>query len=296
MKNVRLIAAAAALLLPCAVLAHDHDRDRGDPPRMVDEHRPLKPDASVSVSNVAGLIDVESWDKNELSLTGELSEEVESLEITGSPSDLSIKVKLTRNTNDVGDTRLRLKVPTGTRLDADSVSADIRVRGLGGALKVRSVSGDLQLRVGSGKVDAQSVSGRIQLEAPSANTRIETVSGDIKVTGPKGEFHGETVSGDLAVKAADVARFSAETVSGDLHLELDLGKDADVNVETLSGEVNLSVPALPDGRIEMETFSGELVSEWGKVEEDAKEWRRDGNGKGRVYLHSFSGDIQLRKR
>ncbi len=285
-------------------------RDDGDD-RPVDERRPLKANATVEVSNVAGLIEVEAWDRNELHLTGTLSEEVEKLEITGNESKLKIEVKLPRRTRNVEDTTLRLKVPAGISLEADGVSADIRVRGIRGEVEANSVSGDVRLEVESKSVDARSVSGDVEVHAPSSTvTRVESVSGDVTVKGVKGEVRGETVSGDVNVRAQAARRIEVQSVSGDLELDLELSVDAEIEAETMSGDVRLNTPRLPDVEISLETYSGEIERsellpgfdgrQHSQEEEDEghehKEYSREGKGPGRVRLHSFSGDISVQKR
>ncbi|MGH8481787.1 MAG: DUF4097 family beta strand repeat-containing protein [Nevskiaceae bacterium] len=282
-----------------------------DKERPVDERRPLKADARVEVSNVAGDITVEAWDRNELHLTGLLSEQVEKLEITGNESRLKIEVKLPKRTRNVDDTILHLKVPAGIALVATGVSADIDVRGIRGDVEASTVSGDIELDVGSKNVEARSVSGEVTVRAPSAMTRVESVSGDIIVHGVRGEVRGETVSGDVEVRAQAARRVQIKSVSGDLEVHADLTADAEVEAKTMSGDVRLNVPQLPDVEIDLETYSGEIApSELlpglrrGKRhsrdddddEHEGREYTREGKGPGRVRLHSFSGDIVVRKK
>lgn len=137
--------------------------------RPVDERRPLKADARVSVSNVASLIEVEAWDKNELHLTGTLSEEVEKLEITGNDARLKIEVKLPERTRNVGDTVLRLKAPAGVTLSAEAVSGNVTVAGASGALRSESLSGDVQLalpRMPEGELEMETFSGDLESAWP----------------------------------------------------------------------------------------------------------------------------------
>src|SRR5882757_7686063 len=115
----------------------------------IDESRPLNTDAVVSVKNTAGVIQVQTWDKKMLSLTGRLGEGVEKLIIEGDAARLRIEVKLPRNAHNVEDTELLLRVPAGVSLDLDSVSADVDVQGTRGPIKVNSVSGKMRLLVGS---------------------------------------------------------------------------------------------------------------------------------------------------
>jgi hypothetical protein len=295
------IALAAGALLASQAWGHDddHDRDhdRGEG-RPISESRPLKPDARISVDNVSGLIEVEAWDKRELSLTGTLSEDAEELRIQGDESSLSIEVKLPRVSRNPGPSTLRLRVPAGVTLEAEGVSSDIRVRGLTGPVKLDTVSGDIHADVGSRRVSAGTVSGDVEVKAPAAEeTKVASVSGDVQVHGARGDLNGESVSGDLRVQGRQLRRLDLETVSGDMEVSGDFTRDADVEVETLSGRVEFSMPELPDGEVDLETFSGEIESAWpGTSRKKSRELRIEGKGKARFRLHSFSGDISLKKR
>lgn len=281
---------------------------RAEGERPVDERRPLQADARVQVSNVAGLIEVEAWDRNELHLTGTLSEQVEKLEITGNESRLKIEVRMPKRTRSVDDTLLRLKVPAGISLEASGVSADVDVRGIRGDVEASTVSGDVKLEVGSKNVEARSVSGDVTVQAPAAAvTRVESVSGDVLVRGVRGEVRGETVSGDVEVRAQTARSVRLQSVSGDLELEAELAADAEIEAESMSGDVRLRVPRLPDVRIDLETYSGEierseLLPDFqgrrsrGDDGHEGREYSRDGKGPGRIRLHSFSGDIAVQKR
>lgn len=264
--------------------------------RPVDERRPLNPDARVEVINVSGLIAVETWDRNELHLTGTLDEAVKELRITGDAASLTIEVKLPKMSGFTGATELRLKVPAGIRLDAEGVSADITVKGVQGDVVAETVSGDLRLDVGSARVRASTVSGDVNLQAPSGETTIATVSGDVTVRGARGELRAEAVSGDVDIQAGEIRRLNLETVSGDIDVGLALMADAEVSVETLSGEVRLALPALPDGELRLESFSGEIDSAWPLGPGVTRKYRREGAGKGVVRLSSFSGDLILKKK
>lgn len=263
--------------------------------RPIDERRPLKPDARISVDNVAGLIEVEAWDRNELHLTGELDAEVKDLVISGSESKLSIEVKLPRISRNVGPTTLRLKVPAGVSFEADAVSADVRVHGLRGVLDIDSVSGDVTIHAESKRVEVGTVSGDVTVSAPAEDTRVASVSGDVMVRGVRGDVRGESVSGDVRLAGGLVRKLDLETVSGDLEVDAELAADCDVSVETLSGNVRLTVPKLPEGNLEMETFSGDLTSAFAPGVR-GKEIHHEGNGRGSVSLSSFSGDIEVKKK
>lgn len=267
-----------------------------DDRRTVDERRPLNADARVTVRNVAGTIDVEAWDRSELHLTGRLAKEVEELAIEGDATTIDIEVKIPRGRRrNVDDTDLKLFVPAGVRMEAEAVSADVRMRGIAGDVEASSVSGNVTLDVGSRRVKAESVSGDVDVRAPAAEAEVQSVSGDVIVTAAT-RVRGESVSGDVHVRAVGVRELRVNTVSGDLELDLALAKDAEVEAESLSGDVIVSLPSAPEGRIELESFSGSLRTAFGDAPGDAKRYRREGSGGGRVELNSHSGDVILRKR
>ncbi|MEC9356466.1 MAG: DUF4097 family beta strand repeat-containing protein [Pseudomonadota bacterium] len=267
-------------------------------PRPIDESRPLDADGRVSVSNVAGFIHVEAWDREEVRLTGRLGDNVEALEIEGSASQLSIEVRYPRSLRNADETELELKVPRGAALELEAVSADIEVRGISGRLQAQSVSGEVSAQVDSEEVELSSVSGDVSLRGPARRSKLESVSGDVTVTGAADDFQAETVSGDIELVGGPFREVDAQSVSGDVDLDIELSPGAEVDVETLSGEVRLSLPSGTDASVAMHSFSGSLVSELGTVlDDDAKDVRFNlGKGGGGIELESFSGDIELRAR
>ena len=263
----------------------------------IDESRPLNTDAVVSVKNTAGVIQVQTWDKKMLSLTGRLGEGVEKLIIEGDAARLRIEVKLPRNAHNVEDTELLLRVPAGVSLDLDSVSADVDVQGTRGPVKVNSVSGKVRLIVGSPAVQAQSVSGDMRVEAPAQDTQLKSVSGDLFARGLQGEVVAETVSGSLHIEGAGFSRLKLKSVSGDLNVVASLTDSAHVDLETLSGEATLALPASTNATVNLTTFSGDVESELGRLGDNARKGTlRLGSGAAQVNLHSFSGDVRLQKR
>lgn len=285
-KPALFLAAAVALVLAAPLGA-------GEP---INERRPLNGDATLSVKNLAGVIEVTAWDRKELQLTGTLGGNAEGLEITGDARQLSIETRYPRRTRGgPQDSELRLQVPAGVALELETVSADIRVSGTRGPVRASSVSGDVRLDVAAPRVDVSTVSGDLRLRAPSTRTTLASVSGDIAVRGPRGTLDAETVSGDLAIEGGPFRELKVESVSGDLMLGVSLDEGATLAAETLSGEIDLRLPAATSAALSMKTFSGELSNGFGG---DGSGDRRSadyrlGAGKGRIRLNSFSGDIAV---
>lgn len=281
------VAATMLLVLTQAALA-------GTP---INETRALNADARVSVNNIAGHIMVQAWDRNELSLTGDLGEGSEKLEITGDAASLGIAVKLPKRSRNAEDSLLQLRVPAGASVDLQGVSADVRVQGLRGAISVNTVSGDLDIDAASQQLNLQTVSGNMLVRASSARkTRLNSVSGDITVKGLSGEVQGESVSGNVVLGSGPYSDVKLHSVSGDVRVDGALADRGTLAVESLSGNIELLLPGTPSATLLMKTFSGDLASDFGGVADSSHDVEtRLGDGKGRITLSSFSGDISVRR-
>jgi DUF4097 and DUF4098 domain-containing protein YvlB len=269
------------------------------PAPAADYRTPVRSDVRVSVENLAGLIEVAGWDQSELVLDAELGEGVKDILATLGDNSVSIKLDVDKRVRDVGSSMLRLRVPQGARLELNGISADIVVSGVSGAVRAQSVSGDVNLDVGSAEVEAKSVSGDLRVRAPKAlRSRVSSVSGDVHVEGGREQLRAETVSGDLTVQAGMLGEIQLKSVSGDIRLSAPLAPAARVNAESMSGDIVLSLPELNDAELSLHSFSGQLHSDFGaRIARDAKRHEsRLGAGKARIELHSFSGDVELRKR
>lgn len=266
----------------------------------IDEHRPLNADGRVYVNNVAGSVDVATWDKNEVAVSGSLGSHVEKLEISGDPSSLSIAVRLPRKSHNTGDTFLKLRVPVGARVDLDTVSADVSVDGTRGAVKVNTVSGDVGLAIGSPEVTVQTVSGDLKLRSPARLTRINSVSGDLRMAGLQGKLNVETVSGNVELEGGKFSELRLKSISGDMRLDVALADGAQITGETLSGGITMIVPTALTGTALLKSFSGEAFCDGARTVEYQTGHKREyvwGDGRGaHIELSSFSGDIRIERK
>lgn len=271
-------------------------------PREFADSRPLNADARLNVRNVAGVIEVEAWDKPTLDIAAQLADNVEKVEITGSAADLRLEVRTKKSERygNYDDTQLRLRVPAGVVLTLDGTSADLIVRGLKGTLVARTVSGDVQIEVNSKTVSAQTVSGDVTVLAPYAiRSKVSTVSGDADVQGASGELAAESVSGDVRVEGGVFSKLELKSVSGDVDIRGAAAPDAVVKAESLSGDVRFDAPSTLSAQVTMKTFSGEKHCDFEGLSPSGDGKRtvlKLGDGRGNVTLTSFSGDVSLQKR
>ncbi|MDB5987075.1 MAG: hypothetical protein JWR16_2128 [Nevskia sp.] len=272
----------------------------------VEERRPLEADGRVYINNVAGTVVVNSWDKNEVYLRGELSGDADSVDVSGGPDNLSIIVKMPKKSHVSGDADLTLTVPTAARVELETVSADVSVQNLRGPLKVNTVSGAAQLQLASPDVSVQTVSGDVTLRGPSRLTFVKSVSGDMHLAGMQGKLVVETVSGNVQLDGGRFSDVHLKSVSGDMRLDVSLAQQAQIVGDTLSGDIILDVPSDVSGTALLKSFSGDascdatLTNAAADSALSGRKGKREytwGNGSGaRVELSSFSGDIHVLRK
>jgi DUF4097 and DUF4098 domain-containing protein YvlB len=291
--NRRTVARSIALLvatLPLAVLA-------GTP---IDKRTTADPAGTVEISNTAGSVLVTGWDRNEVEVTGELGKGTERLEFTKSDKITRIKVVLPSRSHNVDDTDLVVKVPVGSQVSINTVSADIGVQAVRGAQRLQSVSGDMRTETSGEDLECRTVSGDVTIAGSGRKglVSITTVSGDANATRLAGEVNGSTVSGDFSLAVGETTRSRLRSTSGNLTLQGSLAPDARVDIESISGDVRLDLVGDTGADYDVSSFSGEIRPCFGpkpvRTDEYApgKEWRhQEANASARVRIKTLSGDV-----
>jgi DUF4097 and DUF4098 domain-containing protein YvlB len=207
-----------------------------------------------------------------------------------------------------GDRKLDLKisVPTASRLQLKSGSADLTARGSYAATHVKSGSGDVRIEVisgvglvetGSGDIKLDSVaedlriksgSGDVMVDHAGASVAISTGSGDVQLGTTAGPTVVKTGSGDLKVAEAE-SDVSMSTGSGDLLVgRANRGR---VTAKGASGDVNVGIPAGIPVWTDLTTVSGSIRSGLAGAGEP-----EDGADYVEVRARTVSGDIVLTEK
>ena len=270
----------------------------------INESMDAAEDGTVSISNVAGSVDVQGWSRNQVEITGDLGDDVEELVFERDGDEIEIKVRTKRrNSHDI-DTELVIKVPQGSSLEISTVSADIDVAEVAGEQSLESVSGDIATEAYAYDIDANSVSGDVEVEGDnlSMRSRLSSVSGDIDTENLSGEIAIESVSGDLVVVRGVFDRASLDTVNGDIVFHAQLLDDGRLDVETVNGSVDVEFAGEVSARFDIETFNGDIRNCFGpkavRVSKYAPGYElkfTEGGGSGRVTIETLNGDLRLCK-
>jgi DUF4097 and DUF4098 domain-containing protein YvlB len=268
-----------------------------------------RPDAHVSIDNVKGEVTVTAWDKPQVEVSGSLGSGARPLKIEGDDRNLDIKVSggddsrwfSWKSDNSMGSTILNVRVPKGVSLDINVVSAPVTIDGLdGGKVNVESVSGRVRMNARTRSISLNTVSGSIDLGGHADDATLQTVSGDVTAPSVGSTLKAETVSGHMSINGGPYRRAELSTVSGDLQLGGGIEGDGSINIDSMSGDVQVSVPANLSARITASSFSGQLRSDFGEAKKGDEGPGSEldataGNGRGKLHVETFSGDLKIRK-
>lgn len=270
----------------------------------IDERASADPDGRVEISNVAGLVVVEGWSREEVEVKGELGKEVERLEFERDGNLTRIKVILPKKTRRTSDTELFVKVPEASRLAVNAVSADIKVEGVRGAQRHNVTSGDIEVEVWGEDLQATTVSGDLSVAGHGEKglVTLTSVSGDLTAADVAGELAASTVSGDLEMRSGELSRARLHTTNGDIELETRLAPDARVFADTINGDVEISLSGPVDAEFEIETFNGSIDNCFGPDPVRVSKYApgrelsfTEGDGTARVQIKTLNGGIELCK-
>jgi DUF4097 and DUF4098 domain-containing protein YvlB len=256
---------------------------------------------SVEISNVAGALDINGWDRAEVEVKGQLGDGVERVDVSGSPSRVYVKVFMKKNSRD-GEAHLSISVPKGSELTATAVSADIDSKGVLGRQRLTAVSGGIAAEVAGSDSQMKTVSGDIQLRGTQQpmDLRLSTVSGSLRLERGAGGVEATSVSGDVNLDVNPARNVRLHSTSGSLEFHGQLLEGASLEAETVSGEVSLSARGKRGYEYELTSFAGDIGNCFGMKAERTEPYGPGsrlngtlGEGNARVRAKSMSGNLNI---
>lgn len=118
-----------------------------------------------------------------------------------------------------------------------TASGDVRIGTVGGDCRVSTASGDVEVGDGGGRVQVETASGDVELGTVSGEVEVSTASGDVSVADAGAELRGRTLSGDVRIRRAGGSRVQVTSASGDLEIGVPEGVAAWLDLTSASGDV-----------------------------------------------------------
>jgi hypothetical protein len=152
---------------------------------------------------------------------------------------------------------LHIRCPLDTDVSVGSISADVRLAGSLGSVKVTTVSGQVQVDAAA-DVDVRSVSGDLSVANCRGRCRLNTRSGRITARTAAGPTHASTISGDVQLQTSGQGDMAVRTVSGEVTIEVPHGKQPRARLRSLTGRVHCDCPQGTDFDLQCTTVSGRV--------------------------------------
>jgi DUF4097 and DUF4098 domain-containing protein YvlB len=271
----------------------------------VSESIPAGPGTEIDIDVLSGTVTIEAWSQSLVEVTGTLGDGVESLEVESDEDGISIEAEYDEEYHgkqDV-DTDLTIRVPAGSSVSVETVSASISVTGVDGELDLETVSGSVDVAGGPSTLDVSAVSGSIHIENAPPESDIESVSGLIEVRYAGGMMDVENVSGKITIHDGVIDGGDLASVSGDITCHAIPGPGSDLDIETMNGAITLLVDPGMAGSFDISTFSGSIENQIGPAPQRTSKYTpgmelsfNTGHGGPHISLESFSGSIKLLTR
>ncbi len=159
---------------------------------------------------------------------------------------------------------VKVRVPHGTNLRADTGSADVRASGRYGTLETHTAAGDVwvdeveqdaALKVASGDVRIARVGGSLKMQTAAGDllagpvggdAEVKTAAGDVNLEEVGGSVTVHSVSGDLRIGAVTQGKVELKSVSGDMAVGVRRGSRVWMDVKTVTGDARSELDAGAD--------------------------------------------------
>ncbi len=286
---------AAAVLGPAREAGAQDDRYR----EKFDTAVTLDRGGTVSVSVYSGHVNVVGVSGSQMRVRGV----VDRGELKFDSHSGSVRMQIEPDGRHGGNADLDITVPIGTRVQIDGFSSQFSVRGVKGEVKLQSMSGNTEVTDAVGRVAVETVSGNISVSNVDGDLRAEAVSGRVDIGNIDGDIEGESISGHVWITGAKSKSVRAETVSGSVSYSGTVDQTGTYTFKSNSGRVTLAIPADVGATVSLETFSGNVDSDFpvtlgsgtNRIGHDSKFEFKIGNGRARMTLESFSGNIRIQR-
>ncbi|GAA2449497.1 DUF4097 family beta strand repeat-containing protein [Actinomadura vinacea] len=139
-----------------------------------------------------------------------------------------------------GAVGLVLRLPSGSRVDVRTDSADLRCRGRLGASRLNTSSGDVAADALGGPCDVTTANGEIRIGGIEGTAVVKSSNGGVTIGTAGGDLRVKTAYGDISVDRA-LAGLAAQTAYGRIRVgEVVRGS---IVMETAGGELEVGVRA-----------------------------------------------------
>ncbi|MBN2857930.1 MAG: DUF4097 family beta strand repeat protein [Candidatus Delongbacteria bacterium] len=194
------------------------------------------------------------------------ADEVFDIKFADDKLEIRQKVKKLSAFSDAGDFSVQVSIPKKCKVEgqAVTVSGSIRVSGIGRLAAVfKTKSGDINIAdTEEGSCEAGTISGDIMISGVRGAVKTSAISGDTLLTGCVFEkLSAKSVSGDLSASGEFILEENCviNSVSGDIVIDIrSLKTDKEFILKTVSGDVDINGERPAEEKIRISQVKGDF--------------------------------------
>ncbi len=228
----------------------------------------LQPGGRLSVENQNGSIEISSWDKDTVDITGTKHASSQQglqntkIDVTPSAGSISVRTIPSAGYRSIG-ARYVIRVPKRVQLDRIiSSNGSIRVDNVEGMLNLKTSNGTVRTSQTRGDLEVTTSNGGIEMQHVG-NARVHTTNGGIRGDVEKGYFDAGTSNGPINVRLTDPdATQPVRASSSNGHIELTLNTIREIRASSSNSSITVHLPANPNARLRAHTSNSSITTDF----------------------------------
>lgn len=233
---------------------------------------PLKAGGRLALENFNGSVEILSWEKEEVRITGvkyaRTEADLRELKIEVSSAADAIRIRTVRPAERRGSMGARYVVRVPRQVELERVlnaNGSIRLEEIRGSSRLETSNGSISLRRIEGPVEAKTSNASITADRLAGDAVLRTSNGSIRLDRLEGTLEAVTSNAGITVRMAEPAPrrpIRLETSNGSIELTLDDLKENEVRARTSNASITLRLPASVKARVKADTTNGSIHSDF----------------------------------
>ncbi len=267
----------------------------------------LEPGGRLLVDNVNGSVEILSWEKDSVQITGSKyashQSDLQLVKIEVKPVGNAIEIRTIRPSGWRGGMGAKyfIRVPRKVELQSiQSSNGSIRIEDIEGPVHLATSNGSIKMRKVLGRIEARTSNASIEMDDVDGDATLRTSNGSIRVDRTRGGIEAHTSNSSIHVasaktKAGEPLVFDSSNGSLDLAFA-DLANN-EIRASTSNSSITLRIPATTKAQLRATTSNSSITSELdvmarGAISKNSLEGDLNGGGP-LIRLSSSNGHIRL---
>jgi hypothetical protein len=247
-----------------------------------------------------GFVKIRGWDKDQVSLKGELDDAVKEFVFKNKDDKTLIQI-VTKGRHQWGDASvMQLLIPKNSRLKFKGIDTTFKLEELYNGVDGKTINGDLIIENTHKNIDVSSMSGSVKVIKSSGHARIEVVNGSIDFSGKFNDVFLESMSGNIIADVQEIDKLTIKNMSGITTIRGEIKDEARVHLKSVNGDIFYKNVGELNAECKISSqFGGKIKN---MLTKDLPEISRlnqsnlsfvSGDGSGQLIINTVTGSINI---